>query len=160
MILFEFQLDNDILGPLIINEPDGWKEAKLKLERDSNFKSLIEYFDGSFIFYGDNGTVNGGIDYIKEVERTQGFDAGIRIRIRISFDGYTFQPLFTGQLNLALSQEVPDNKIQIPIIRDDFWSKFINRLDTPVNIQDYKSLDEVDIDFFDSVNLKLTSQTL
>lgn len=159
-MLFEFQLDNDILGPQIINECDGWKDAKLKLERDKNFHSLIEYFDGSFIFYGNNGQVDGGIDYIKEVEQTQGFDAEIRITIRVSFDGYTFEPLFTGQLNLALAQEVPDNKIQIPIVRDDFWSKFINRLDTPVNIQDDKSLDNHDIDLFDSINLKLTSQVL
>lgn len=159
-MLFEFQLDNDILGPQIINECDGWKDCRLKLERDKNFHSLIEYFDGSFIFYGKNGVVDGGIDYIKLAEQTQGFDCEIRIRIRVSLDGHTFQPLFTGQLNLALSQELPDNKIQIPIIRDDFWAKFINRLDTPVNIQDYKSLDDQDIDFFDSINLNLTSQVL
>lgn len=159
-MLFRFTLQNDILGSLVINEPDGWKDCKLKLERDKNFHSLIEYFDGSFIFYGKNGNVDGGIEYIKLAEQTQGFDCKITIRIRVSFDGYTFQELYSGQLNLALSQEMPDNKIQVPIIRDDFWAKFINRLDTPVNIQDYKSLDDVDIDFFDSINLRLTSQTV
>lgn len=160
MILFEFQLDNDILGPQIINECDGWSDAKLKLERDKNFKSLIEYFDGSFIFYGNNGVVNGGIDYINEVELTQGLDAEIRIYITVSFDGYTFEPLFTGQLNLALSQRFVDNKIQIPIVRDDFWAKFINRLDTPVNIQSELSLDDVDVNNFDSINLTLTNQKI
>src|SRR6187549_3654530 len=161
MILFEFQLDNDILGPKIISECDGWKDAKLKLERDKNFKGIIEYFDGSFIFYGNNGQVDGGIDYINEVELTQGFDAEIRIRIRLSLDGgYHWSILFVGQLNLALSQRFVDNKIQIPIIRDDFWAKFINRLDTPVDIQSNLSLDNVDIDYFESVNLKLTSQKI
>jgi len=159
-MLFEFQLDNDILGPLIINECDGWKEAKLKLERDKNFKSLNEYFDGSFIFYGDNGIVNGGIDYIKLAEQTQGLDCEIRIKIRISLDGYTYEPVFTGQLNLALSQELPDNKIQVPIIRDDFWSKFINRLDTPVDVQSDLSLDDVPVDQFDPINIRLSSQKL
>lgn len=159
-MLFRFTLQNDILGSLVINEPDGWKDCRLKLERDKNFHSLIEYFDGSFIFYGDNGIVNGGIDYIKEVEQTQGFDAQITITIEVSFDGYTYDPLFTGQLNLSLAQEIPDNKIQVPIVRDDFWSKFINRLDTPVNIQSQLSLDNEDVNQFDSVNLNLTPQVL
>lgn len=159
-MLFRFTLIHDILGAKVINEPDGWKDCKLKLERDKNFKSLIEYFDGSFIFYGASNGVDGGIDFIKECEQTYGFDTLIRITIELSVDGYTYEDLFEGQLNLAGSVEMPDNKIQIPIIRDDFWSKFINRLDTPVNVQSILSLDNEAVDQFDSVNLRLSSQIL
>ena len=159
-MLFRFTLQNDFLGSLVINEPDGWKQAKLKLERDKNFKSMIEYFDGSFIFYGVNGSVNGGIDFIDEIELTQGFDAKINIFIDVSFDGYNYYVCFEGQLNLALSQRLTDNKIQIPIIRDDFWAKFINRLDTPVDIQSELSLDDEEVNQFDSINLNLTPQKI
>jgi hypothetical protein len=34
-----------------------------------------------------------------------------------------------------------DNKIKIPIIRDDFWSKLINRMDTPVDLSSTTDLD-------------------
>jgi len=159
-MLFKFYLEHDVLGSLQINEPDGWRDLKLALERDTNFKSLIEHFVGSFIFYGDNGIVNGGIDRILEVERDFGPDAKLIFRSEVSFDGYTFEDLFEGLLNLFGIIGMPDNKIQVPVIPNDVWTKFINRLDTPVDIQDFKSLDDEDIDVFDSINLKLTSQVL
>lgn len=155
---FRFTLTHDTLGSHEINEPDGWKDCKLKLERDKNFKSLVEYFDGDFIFYGSNGVVDGGLDFIKEVEQAYGVDATIQILIEVSFDGYTYDDLFEGQLNLAGIQEVQDNKAQIPIIRDDFWAKFINRLETPVDLQNPVSLDDESINTFDSISLNLTSQ--
>lgn len=155
---FRFTLTHDILGSHEINEVDGWKDCKLKLERDKNFRSLLEHFEGDFIFYGSNGVVDGGLDFIKEVEQTYGVDATIQILIEVSFDGYTYDDLFTGQLNLSGIQEVQDNKAQIPIIRDDFWAKFINRLETPVDLQNPVSLDEESINTFDSVNIRLISQ--
>lgn len=157
---FRFTLSHDILGSLEISEPDGWKDAVLKLERDKNFHSLIEYFDGSFIFYGNNGEVNGGIDFIRQVESEYGFDADLNILIEITVDGYTYDTVFTGLLKLEAIQETVDNKIQVPIIRNDFWSKFINRFDTPVDIQSEKSLDNEVIDQFESINLRLSSQKI
>lgn len=155
---FRFTLTHDVLGSHEINEPDGWKDCKIKLERDKNFRSLVEYFDGDFIFYGSNGVVDGGLDFIKEVEQAYGVDATIQILIEVSFDGFTYDNLFEGQLNLSGIQEMPDNKAQIPIIRDDFWAKFINRLETPVDLQSPVSLDEESINTFDSVSLNMTSQ--
>lgn len=159
-MLFQFYLEHDTLGSLQINEPDGFADLKLTLERDKNFKSLIERFEGAFIFYGDNGVVNGGIDRILEVERDYGPDAKLIFRARVSFDGYTFDDLFEGLLNLFGIIEMPNNKIQVPVIPNDFWTKFINRLDTPVDIQSTLSLDDEYVDQFDSVNLNLTSQII
>lgn len=157
---FRFTLSHTILGSLEITEPDGWRDAVLKLERDKNFHSLIEYFDGSFIFYGNDGEVNGGIDFIREVERTYGFDADLNILIEITVDGYTYETVFTGLLKLDALQEMEDNKMQVPIVRNDFWTKFINRLETPVDIQSELSLDNDSSDQFDSINLRLTSQKI
>lgn len=159
-MIFRFTLSHAILGSQEITAPDGWKDAVLKLERDKNFHSLIEYFDGSFIFYGSDGIVNGGIDFIRQVETSYGFDADLSITVEISVDGYTYETVFIGLLKLEALQEMEDNKMQVPIIRNDFWAKFINRLETPVNIQSELSLDNEPVNEYDSINLRLPPQKI
>ncbi|HYC85729.1 MAG TPA: hypothetical protein VEB86_10925 [Chryseosolibacter sp.] len=125
-----------------ITEPDGWKDAVLKLERHPEFKSLVEYFEGEFIFYGDNGEVNGGINFIKDVERVYGLDANINILIEIDpNDDDNYEEVFTGLLKLSGMLHMPNNTMRVPIVRNDFWSKFINRFDTPVDVMSAKDLD-------------------
>lgn len=159
--IFKFTLSHAIAGSLLISEPDGWKDAKIKLERHADFHSLIEYFDGTFTFYGDNGRDNGGIDFIRNVEQTYGFDTTLLITITISTDsGYTYQTVFTGQLDLSQLLELENNKLQCPIIRNDLWSKFINRYDTAINIQSITDLDSNSVTPASSIELHLTSQKL
>lgn len=157
---FRFTLSHEVLGSLEISEPDAWKSAVLKLERHEEFHSLIEYFDGSFIFYGDNGIVNGGINFIKEVELLDGVDATILIDIDVTFDDVSFSNVFNGQFKLADLEEMPNNKMRLPIIRDDFWSKFISRLDTPVNLQSFLDLDDENVTVAEQVILELSSQKI
>lgn len=159
-MIFRFSLSHAVLGPLVISEPDGWIATKLKLERHEEYHSLIEYFEGDFVFYGDNGSENGGIDFIRQVENTYGPDAEMAITIEIAPDNINYQTIFVGQLDLWNIEEMPDNKAQIPIIRNDFWAKFINRYDTPVDLQSPSSVDETSIDQFESINLKLPSQKI
>lgn len=159
-MIFRFSLSHSVLGSLVISEPDGWIATKLKLERHEEYHSLIEYFEGDFVFYGDNGSENGGIDFIRQVENTYGPDAELAITIEIAPDNISYQTIFIGQLDLWNIEEMPDNKAQIPIIRNDFWAKFINRYDTPVDIQASESVDVEPVDVFDSINLRLTSQTI
>lgn len=159
-MIFRFSLSHAVLGTLQISEPSGWIDTKLKLERHEEYHSLIEYFEGDFVFYGDNGSENGGIDFIRQVENTYGPDAELAITIEIAPDNISYQTIFIGQLDLWNIEEMPDNKAQIPIIRNDFWAKFINRYDTPVDIQASESVDVEPVDVFDSINLRLTSQTI
>lgn len=155
---FRFILSHEIEGSLEITEPSAWKDCVLKLERHEEFHSLIEYFDGSFIFYGNNGEVNGGIDFIKLVERNHGVDATILIDIDLTFDEITFLPVFNGQFKLSDLEEMPNNKMRLPIIRDDFWAKFIARLDTPVDLRSTLNLDDEAVTPNENVILKLTPQ--
>src|SRR5690348_1601777 len=120
-----FALTHSVLGTVYISEPDGWADAVMKLERHPEFHSLIEYFEGSFIFYGT------AAEFISQVESDYGFDAELQIDITYSRDDVTFESVFSGQLDISESVAMPDGKIQVPIIRNDFWAKFINRLDTP-----------------------------
>jgi hypothetical protein len=158
---FRFTLSHDVLGSQVISEPQNWQEAKLKLERHEDYYSLIEYFEGSFIFYGSNGQDDGGLEFIKSIESSYGVDAEINIVIEISFDdGETFETVFTGLLDLSDIQESKNNKAEIPIIRNDFWAKFINRRDTPVNLSDDEDLDGNTVNHIDPVDLDLVSQKI
>lgn len=159
--VFRFQLSHSSLGTIDISPPIGWKQAKLKLERHPEFYSLVEYFDGDFIFYGDNGIDNGGIAFIKQAERLYGVDATINIIISISFDdGEEFESIFSGQLDLSGLQELKNNKIQVPIIRNDFWAKFISRKETPVDLQSATDLDGNIATVIDPVTIRMSPQKI
>lgn len=159
--IFRFTLHHAETGSLEITEPQGWTDCKLKLERHDEFHSLIEYFEGAFIFYGTNGIDNGGIEFIRYVEENYGPDATIGIDIEVSFDSArTFEYIFLGQLDLTTINELKDNRAQIAIIRDDKWAKFISRKETTVNLQTTTDLDDNPITPFDVINLNLPSQKI
>lgn len=159
--IFKFTLTHAVAGSIQISEPDGWKKAVLKLERHDEYHSLIEYFEGAFIFYGNNGVVNGGLDFIRAIERQYGFEAIITILIQVSFDsGNNYSNIFNGQLDLTGIQQVKDNKIEVPVIRNDFWTKFILRNETPVDIQSTTTLDGSACSNGNVINLNLSSQAI
>src|SRR5687768_16450954 len=97
---FRFTLSHEDAGTVQISEPDGWKGAKMRLDRDPEFFSLIEHYDGAangaFIFYGDNGVVDGGVNFIKAVEENYGFDANITFLAEYAPDDVNFRTLFSG----------------------------------------------------------------
>jgi hypothetical protein len=159
---FRFTLSHSVLGSQVISEPDGWEGAILKLERDMDLFTLIETFNGgandAFVFYGDNGTENGGIDFIRQVEATYGFDADLTLLIEYAPDDVTFATLFTGLLDLSAKNEMKDNKMQVPVVRDGFWTKFMNRFETPVNLSDLVDLDGSAVDEVLPITVNLTSQ--
>jgi hypothetical protein len=164
MANIRFTLSHEILGDKVISEPDGWKGAKIILERHPEFMSLIEYYEGAanggFIFYGSDGRVDGGIDFIKEVEQTYGFDARIDITIDYTPDDVRYRTLFQGQLDLSGKNEMNNNRVRIPVIRDDFWAKFINRMETPVDLSSLVDLDGNAVDPVSPIDVLLTSQRL
>ena len=157
--LFRFTLDNDIEGPLQISEPGGWDDAKIKLERNEKYHSLVEHYEQPLTFYGEDGQHNGGLEYINNIEETQGVDADIRLTIEVDFgDGY--ETLFTGLLDLSQLKEIDGYKADIPIIREDAWTKFINRSGTPIDLQSALDEDGNAVDVISPLELTLTSQLL
>jgi len=160
--VFKFTLTHASLGSQVISEPDGWKDAKLKMVRDTEFHSLVEFFEGAFIFYGENNVDNGGLDFIKQCENLYGLDAEIQILIEadIDGDGAYEETIFSGQLDLTGLKEVQDNKIQVPIIRTDLWAKFFARKDVPVNLRSSTDLDGAAVGITDLVDINLTSQKI
>lgn len=147
-----------------ISEPDGWKGAKIKLERDDNFMSLIEHYEGSaggaFNFYGENGDEDGGIVTIKAIEEAYGFDSNIVFLAEFAPDDVNYEEIFQGLLDISGKNEEKDNKMQVPVIRDDFWAKFISRMETPVNISDLVDLDGNPVDDCPPITINLSSQKI
>jgi hypothetical protein len=144
-----------------INEPDGWKNCTLKLDRDKVFHSLIEHFEGSFIFYGDNGTINGGYHILKDWDLQDGPDADITLTIEYTDNNTEFFEIFSGQLDMSLAEWMIDHKVRIPIIKDSFWATFMNRKETPVNLIAADDLDDVGVEeLVDDIRIDLPSQKI
>jgi hypothetical protein len=140
--VFRFTLSHSSVGTKVISEPIGWAKAKLKLERHPEFHSLVEYFEGDFIFYGSDGIVDGGLNFILNVENRFGFNTDLNIQIDISYDdGVDYESVFTGQLDLIALQHLNNNQISVPIIRDNLWSKLIARRNIPVDLSSVVDLD-------------------
>lgn len=164
MPIFRFTYTHETAGSVRASEPEGWIGATIGFERHPEFHSLIEYFKSeAFGAYGSNGAQDGRRDWLKNVERTYGPDAEISVLIEVSFDeGYRFEDLYTGLIAVASFVEVLDfsHELQLGFTQDSFWTKFINRFDTPVNIQSPTSLDDDDITVYDPIALNLISQKL
>lgn len=159
--LFRFTLSNSIAGSLQISEPGGWDDSILKLERHQEFHSLVEYYDQPMTFYGQNSEGNGGLDYIREIERSQGPDAQISILVEVSHDeGTTYETAFSGLIDIPSCKEIDFYKAEYGILRDDFWQKFINRKGTPVNIASATDLDGNAITTAAPGTMTLTAQAM
>lgn len=135
MIYWRFRLKHETLGEQTISEPDGWEDGRLRKERDKKFHSLSKYFDGSFIFYGNTGTSDGGYDFIKAADNI-GIDEIVQLFVDYSTDNITYINVFDGQLDLESKVDMPNGRIRVNIIRNDLWSKFISRMNIPVNLRD------------------------
>lgn len=153
-------LSHATLGTKVITEPEGWPDLTLKLERHDQYHSLFELFEGEFWFYGSNNNIDGGLDFILAAESLDGPDGTVDITNEISLDDINYTELFVGQLLLSGMRKTQDNKALIPIVRNDFSAKFKNRVDTPVDIQSLKDLDDNDATVFENVTLELISQII
>ncbi len=162
---FRCTLDNEIEGALVINNPDGWKDLRIKLERHPKYHSLVEMIEIPFIFYGSNNEVDGGYGYIKRVLETQGFNAIISKQIEISEDeGRTWEDLYEGNLNLEDKEEYSEGdrffKLKCPITQTGLWSDFVNRNAIPVDMLSATDLNGNDTQIPETIELNLTGQKL
>lgn len=121
------------IGGTVVDEPLGLKEAELQLERDPDFHSLVETFDGTFVWWGSAYTL------LKTIKASDGPKGRPEIKFEITFDGLTYDTLFVGLIDLSLSEDITKissgYKMVAPVIRNDFWAKFINRKNFAVDLQ-------------------------
>jgi hypothetical protein len=138
-------------------EPAGWKETKLILERDKDYHSVIEYFEAPIRFYGT------GLGFILAKEEIDGIRTNITVLAEIQHDREIgFETLFLGKLDIP---SIEDRKkanykfvAKIPIIRNDLWSRFIAKKDTSVNVMSDKDIYGNDVTPLTPKTLNLISQ--
>lgn len=164
-MIFRFTLNNDIEGSQEINEPDGWKDVKISLERDPVFHSLVEVIDTAFFFYNANDFVDGGRQYLINIEQTQGIAAVVTLLVEISEDdGTTWDEVFTGNLDLSTIKDISSGekfyKFQCAILPSSIWSTFMNRKSLQIDLNSTASLDGVTVATPTTRNVLLTPQAV
>ena len=141
-----------------IRQPAGWKDIQLVLERHPKFYSLIEYFEGTFLWYGQ------AIELFHQIETESGPDATVTLVVSVSFQRDVWEDLFNGLIDLSeleeLTKQTVPYKIKAPIIRNDTWAKLINRMSTPVDQLAALSLDGDPVTVENKISLPLPSQTI
>jgi len=145
----------------IIAEPGGWVGHTIKLERHKEFHSLVEtiFSEGKFTFVGDDLIDgNGGADFIRSVEQMDGVDAEVQFIAETAEDDVNFETYFIGQLQLEGLEELPDNEVEVPVIRDDLWSKLLRHWDTQVDLTKNEDIFGNPVDPAIPITVTLTSQ--
>lgn len=140
---FRYTLSHAIAGNKIISEPVGWDRAVLSLERHEKFHSLLESFKSGFESYGSNGEQDGGRDFIKSIEDVYGPDADLLVLIEANDDEVNWITLFEGEVPIGLLEESLElsHLLTLAFTNQGYWTKFMSRQETPVNIQDPQDLD-------------------
>lgn len=155
--IFRFTLNTVAFGPQVIREPLEWQTAPIKLERDTDYHSIFEFYDTPLTF------TEIGMSYIKRVEAL-GVDYELDFLIEISEDGgVTWETFFNGLLDLETISELEwptAYKIQISAMRNKLWTKFINRLDREIDMQSATDLDFVPRNVLTPVNQLLPNQII
>lgn len=154
---FRFTLNNSYGGSFVLssnNTPGGWKDAVLTLERNEDYHSLVEMYDQPLLFFKD------AMDYIKAIEEVQGPDAQITILIEGTLDGVNYDTVFNGLLDIEGMNETNFYKLEGGILRNDPWTKFINRKGTQVNLAGTTDLDGATVTPLNSFTLTTTTQSL
>jgi hypothetical protein len=143
-----------------ISEPIGWQEISLVLDRDTQYFSLMELFEASFVFYGSNGTHDGGKDFIESILEDYGPDEDISLTVELLIDEVADDIIYTGLLNLEGHKIIDGTKLRCGVMRDDLWSRFVNRENTPVDIQSSIGIDGESVTPAEAVTVRMSGQII
>lgn len=159
---FRFTYSHESEGDFVASEPAGFDDAQLGFERDMEFYSLVEFYKAPFSAYGTNGIDNGARDWLKIIEKNYGADCLITVKTEIAPDNYNYQTLYLGTMAISMFVERidEDHLLDMAFNQKSFWTSFLARQDTPVNIQSPVSLDGESIDVLKEINLLLPSQII
>lgn len=132
---YRFTLSN-ASDSMEISEPIGWSKIELNLERHPEYHSLVENFEVPLIFYGSDGVKDGGYDWIKQyLTQSIAFPMYILIEVQPN-EGDAYETLFDGRLDVKEYVDTVNlSLIEIPIIRNDFWARFIAKKGVKVDIK-------------------------
>jgi hypothetical protein len=123
---------------IVVNQPYGWKDIVMSLRRDKKLWCLSEFFESNFFWYGTAHQV------INEIADEYGAGASMRVLIEDYING-AFVTLFDGSGSIEDIEDIPKGdtfyKTAMPISKESFWVKFINRFETEVNVASTLDID-------------------
>ena len=137
MAAFRWTLVNTISGTLVLaNDPKGWNEVDLILERDLTYHGIFQEWAFDLDFHCDGG----GKEYIDNIYETQGVNALVTLLIEYTCTDGTFETLFDGKLNLTKyinkSKDSSELTTQVQIVRNDITQTIRDRQDIKVNLNE------------------------
>lgn len=147
-------------GGLVVENPDGWDSLVTSFTRHKEFHSLIKEFKGNFSWFGLCLTT------LKKIESDFGPNTIVTVMFDLTYDyGSSYNNLFEGKFKLFQLEEIivadrENYRLNVPIIRDDFWTNFIGFLDSPVDLQAAVDLKGNVRDTIDSFVLPMPSQKI
>jgi hypothetical protein len=155
-------LTHSIEGSFVISEPEGWKDATLNWERHPDLHCVPETYKAAFSAYGSNGFDDGGRDWIKNIEALYGIDAIITSLVEEAEEFSPFVTLSTGTLPIRILIETIDidHRLQFDLSPASFWTTFLSKFETPVNIQSANDLYGNACTVLTPIDLTLTSQKI
>jgi hypothetical protein len=162
MVQFRFTFYNDDLAPagVVVEQPDGWKSARLILERHEKFHCVVKYFEADLLWYGEAAS------FIRQVISEQGSIGILKCKIEFSEQIGLWEPTPLAFFRMDLSKREGfskgqyNYKIKIPLIQESEWVKFITRASIPVDVLGLKDMDNNDIAVQNKFTLPLPSQTI
>ncbi len=139
-MIFRFTLTNEIGEVKVITDPSGWDTASIGFMRDKLWWGLDEVFKSNFLTWGI------ARDWILLQEKTFGPDGLLKVDVDVDpNDDVQFESFYpSAQIPLALIIESLGNDghlLQINFTPADFWTRFKNRFNSPVDIRSTTDLD-------------------
>lgn len=122
-------------GGLVVENPDGWDSLVTSFTRHKEYHSLIKEFKGNFSWFGPC------LSELKSIEIAFGPNTIVIVKFDLTYDyGSSYSNLFEGRFKLFQLEEIliadrENYRLNVPIIRDDFWTSFIGFLDSPIDLQ-------------------------
>lgn len=161
---FRFTLNNTIAGSHPISEPDGWKDIAIKLDRSPEFHSLVEMIETPFFFYNVGQGKDGGRQYLYNIERTQGINAIVTLKVEVTEDGTAYDTVYQANLDLSTITDTSKGdkfyRFSCTLKPIDLWAMFINRRGTKVDLNATTDLDGAAVLTPDKIGLELLSQAI
>jgi len=119
---------------LVISEPEGLISVIDGFTRHPEGRSLVREFKAPLRLYGNNGTQNGGRDWVKNIETTYGPDVVIGFLLERAEDNFVYQTDFVGEVGIQTIIESLefDHSLEFNPVQVGFWRKFVTRFETKV----------------------------
>jgi hypothetical protein len=141
-------------GPLVITEPEGWKEDDKEFARNDDYDGIVTQFSNALRFVFD------GADYIQFVKEVYGINSIIRLVKEVKNPTTnTWERVYQGNLDLA-TYEKKDNRIAVKFNSTGIERDLKARQSEKVEIERTETMDGVELPLLESKQILLEGRRI